>query len=50
VFWKLLGVVTDLVPSGLAAHKLMKKIANDWIIFKTVGRNWKGIFLRLDFT
>jgi len=50
VFWELLGVVTDFVPSRLVDHKFMKKIADDWIIIKTVGRNGKGIFLRLDLT
>ena len=50
MFWELLGVVTDLVPSGLVDHKFMKKIANNWIIVKTISRNRKRIFLRFDFT
>lgn len=50
MFWELLDVVTDLVPSGLAAHKLMKMIANDWVIIKTIRCDGEGIFLRLDFT
>ena len=50
VSWELLGVVTYLVPSGLVHHKLMKKIANDWIIIQAVSSNRKGVLLRLDLT
>jgi hypothetical protein len=47
---ELFGVVTDLVPSGLVDHKLMKTITNDGIIIQAVSRNGKGVLLRLDLT
>jgi hypothetical protein len=47
---KLLSAIADLIPSGLAAHKLMKSIANDGIVVQTIGGNGKGILLRINFT
>ena len=43
MLWELLGTVTDLVPDGLIAHKLMKPIANNRIIIQAVHRDRKGV-------
>jgi hypothetical protein len=50
MFLKLLCVVTDFVPCGLTAYKLMKLIANNGIIVQAVSCDGKGILLRVDLT